>query len=69
MQTKTAEKGTYAVNGDKLIIHRQSGIIVTSMNYSQDLEPETTVYRWRLIGRTLRLIFPNGGPQDFYLSE
>ena len=73
MQTKTAEKGTYAVNGDKLIIQRQSGIIATSMNYSQDLEPETRVYPWRLgytqIGRTLQLIFPDGRPQNFYLSE
>jgi hypothetical protein len=73
MQTKIAEKGNYSVNGDKLIIQRQSGIIVTSMNYRQDLEPAITVYRWRLgntqIGPTLRLIFPNGRPQDFYLSE
>jgi len=73
MQTKIAEKGSYTVNGDKLIIQRQSGIIVTSMNYKQDLEPATTVYRWRLgntqIGPTLRLIFPNGRPQDFYLSD
>jgi FtsP/CotA-like multicopper oxidase with cupredoxin domain len=73
METKTAENGTYTVNGDKLIIQRESGIIVTSMNYRQDLEPATTIYRWRLgntqIGRTLRLIFPDGRPQDFYLSE
>jgi len=73
MQTKTSEKGTYTVNGDKLIIQRQSGIIVTSMNYTQDLEPETRVYRWRLgntqIGRTLQLIFPDGRSQNFYLSE
>ena len=72
METKTAENGTYAVNGDKLIIQRQSGIIVTSMNYRQDLKPATTVYRWSLgntqIGRTLRLI-SQWGPQDFYLSE
>ena len=73
METKTAEKGTYTVNGDKLIIQRQSGIIVTSMNYSQDLAPETRIYRWRLgytqIGLTLQLIFPDGRPQNFYLSE
>ena len=73
METKTAEKGNYTVNGDKLIIQRHSGVIVTSMNYSQHLEPETTVYLWRLeytqIGRTLRLIFSDGRPQDFYLSE
>src|SRR6058998_1105171 len=32
METRTSEKGTYTVNGDELIIKRQSGIIVTSMN-------------------------------------
>jgi len=69
METKTGEKGTYTVNGDKLIIQRQSGVITTSMNYIQDLEPETKVFRFRTDGRTLQLIFPNGRPQNFYLSE
>jgi hypothetical protein len=73
METKTSEKGTYGVNGDKLIIQRQSGIIVTSMNYKQDLKPETTVYPYTLgntqNGRTLQLIFPDGRGQNFYRSN
>jgi hypothetical protein len=73
IETKTAEKGNYTVDGDKLIIQRHSGVIVTSVNHSQDLAPETRVYLWRLgymqIGLRLRLLFPDGRPQDFYLSE
>ena len=71
VEAKTSEKGTYTVNGDKLIIRMQSGM-VTSGDYREDLKPETRVYRWRLgyeIGRTLQLIFPNGSAQTFYLSE
>ncbi len=69
MQTTTSERGTYTVNGPALIIRRQSGIIATSTKYSQDLKPETTVYPYTLIGRTLKLIYPDGRSQNFYLSE
>jgi len=69
MQTRSAENGTYFVNGDRLIIHRDSGVLVTSMNYRQDLNQETRVYPFRLIGGTLQLIFPDGRYQNFYRSE
>jgi hypothetical protein len=70
MQTRSSEKGTYLISGDTLITQRESGTLVTSQNYTQDLAPATTTYRWSL-GRTqnglaLQLIYPNGGPQIFY---
>ena len=69
MESRISEQGTYGVNGDKLIVQRQSGRIVTSMNYEQDLKPQTTVYPFSQNGGTLQLIFPNGGAQNFYRSE
>jgi hypothetical protein len=70
MSTTTAEEGTYAVNGDQLILRRQNGKIEASNGYTQDLKPQTTVFGWRRSGQALQLIFPNGmGAETFYLSE
>ncbi len=70
MRSQISEQGTYAVSGDQLIIQRRSGVVMTSQNYRRDLEPETTVYRWRMgntpNGPAVELLFPNGQPQVFY---
>jgi hypothetical protein len=70
MRTQTSEEGTYAVSGDKLIVQRQRGILMTSQNYRQDLGPQTTVFQWRLgntqSGLALQLVYPTGGAQMFY---
>ena len=70
MSTAMSEEGTYTVNGDQLIIRRQNGKIEASNGYTQDLGPQTTVFGWRLVGRGLELIYPNGmGAETFYRSE
>jgi hypothetical protein len=70
MHTDSSEKGTYRIDGDKLTIQRESGILTTSLNnYRQDLTPQTTTYYWSLVhtpnGLGLQLTFPNGGSQTF----
>ena len=69
MSTAMSEEGTYTVNGQQLIIRRQNGRIEASNGYTQDLAPQTTVFGWRLVGRGLELIFPNGGAETFYRPE
>jgi hypothetical protein len=70
LQTKSTEKGTYSVAGDELSVQRQSGALWSSNGYQQDLGPETTKFRWRLVnsqtGTGLQLVYPNGGVQTFY---
>lgn len=70
MRTSTSESGTYAFSGDKLIVRRQRGVITTSMNYRQELEPETTVYSLRMgntpNGLAFQLIFPSGQYDIWY---
>jgi hypothetical protein len=71
MRTQISEEGTYALSGDQLIVKRRSGLITNTNNYRQPLNPETTVFHWRLenspSGPALQLVFPNnGGTQRFY---
>src|SRR5262245_11282346 len=73
MESNTTEKGTYTVNEVELTIQRQSAIITTSGKQvqvqHQDLKRETRSYRHSQVGRTLKLIYPDGRSQDFYLSK
>src|SRR3974390_443392 len=70
LNTQSSEQGVYNVLGDQLVVQRQGGRLLSSNGYTQNLEPQTTVYQWRLgntpSGPGLQLIFPNGGAQIFY---
>ena len=70
MSTQSSEKGIYFLSGNQLTTQRQSGILMTSQNYQQQLTPETTVYPVRFgntpNGPAMELTYPNGGTQVFY---
>lgn len=70
MRTSTSESGTYLYSNNKLTIKRQRGVITTSMNYRQELDPETTVYGLRMgntpNGLAFQLIHPNGQYDIWY---
>jgi hypothetical protein len=69
METRIAEQGTYRIDGQTLIINRQSGMITNSQHYQQNLKPQTTTYPFVLMnsanGPVMQLTFPTGN-QLFY---
>jgi hypothetical protein len=69
MQTRIAEQGTFRIEGQNLVIIRQSGMITNSNNYRQNLHPQTTTFPFVMLnsanGPALQLTFPTGN-QVFY---
>ncbi len=69
METRIAEQGTYRIDGQTLIIMRQSGLITNSNNYRQNLHPQTTTFPFVLMnspnGPVMQLSYPTGN-QLFY---